>query len=244
MMSGRLNLEGRAQADWKREVENVTHLQSQVASLTEQLARSQAAESKSAVLREKLAAALASKSELRGRVRQLEDLGEKKDALVKDWNQALTGYEVEAGRLAEENQQLLREQEAVKSALYEFAEVLSADPPTELDDVKSLLATIRLLIVHSREKLGRPTERGSGIAKEDAYDSLQAEMKRLQNKNEQLVLEIEQLRIQESGRSDNDGNIERLISQVESYESLLQERTQTLEKCKSVFEEEKVPESN
>lgn len=238
-MSARLTPDTRAQADWRREVDTVTQLQGQLASLTEQLARSQAADGKATALREKLAASNAANSELRSRVRQLEEQNEKRDGLVKDWSLALGGFEAEVRRLAEENQQLVREQETVKSALLEIGGALTdneIDP--HIDDLGALVATVRILASQAGERLGRPTDRGSRQAREDTVETLQAEITRLQNKNEQLALENEQLRIQATDRSESD--VERLMGQVEKYQAMLQEQGQIVAQCGAAVEQEKV----
>ena len=109
--------EARAQtAEVRREQEKITQLQDQVIALREQLARSNA-DSKTNSLREKLAAANAVNSELRSRLRQLEEQVERRDQLVKDWNGSIGALEAELRRVADENQQLLREQDTVKSGL-------------------------------------------------------------------------------------------------------------------------------
>lgn len=100
-----------------------------------------------------------------------------------------------------------------------------------------MLATVRLLASRA-EKTGRPTDRGSKQAREEAVESLQAEVTRLQNKNEQLALENEQLRIQASDRSQAD--VDRLVAQVEKYQTMLQEQGEIVAHCEAAVEQEKV----
>lgn len=112
-------MSGRAQADWKREADTVTALQQQLAAMSDQLARSQTIDGKQVALREKLAASQATVGELRNHVRQLEDHAERRDSLAKDWSNTLGGFEAEVRRLADDNQLLARDLEAVKTALAE-----------------------------------------------------------------------------------------------------------------------------
>ena len=112
-------MSGRAQADWKREADTVTQLQHQLAVMSDQVARSQSTDGKAAALREKLAASQATVGELRTRVRQLEDHCDRRDALAKDWSLSVGGFEAEVRRLADDNQLLVRDLEAVKTALAE-----------------------------------------------------------------------------------------------------------------------------
>lgn len=54
-------------------------------------------------LRDKIAAANALNVELRNRVRSLEETNEKKDQLVKDWNDIIETFELELHKSIDEN---------------------------------------------------------------------------------------------------------------------------------------------
>ena len=107
----------RSQAAWKREAEKISLLQDTEVALREQLARSN--DGKSGALKEKLAGVNAVNSELRARIKQLEDQVDKRDLLVKEWNTAIGGIDSEIRRLVEDNQQASKDQDLLRNELAE-----------------------------------------------------------------------------------------------------------------------------
>ena len=103
--------------DYQREVDRVTKLQDMVVGLQEQLARQSAADGRQIGLRDKLATSLNLNTELRARLKSLEDSVERRDQVVKDWNEAIVHFDTELQKLSDENQQYAQERELVRSAL-------------------------------------------------------------------------------------------------------------------------------
>lgn len=90
------------------------------------------------------------------------------------------------------------------------------------------------------DRLNRQKEGGAEQAKDEAIDGLQSEVVNLQHKVEQLTLENEQLRIQWSDRRTDTGDVQKLISQVEKYQAMLQDQGEMVTQCGQAFEQEKV----
>ena len=103
--------------DYQKEVEKVTYLQEQIVALRDQIARGSATETRVATLKEKINVQNSLVSELRGRVKSMEENAEKKDALIKDWNCAIDQFEKEIQRVSEENHKHIQERELMRSAL-------------------------------------------------------------------------------------------------------------------------------
>ena len=101
-------------------------MQEQIVALRDQIARGSATETRVATLKEKINVQNSLVSELRGRLKSMEEAAEKKDTLIKDWNCAIDQFEKEIQRVSEENHKFVQERELMRSALnHVFALLLS-----------------------------------------------------------------------------------------------------------------------
>ena len=103
--------------EYQSEVNKVTELQEQMVSVRDHLSRSTNCEAKLAVVKEKLASSTGLISELRSRIKSMEESAEKKQELLKDWNSAIDEFEQEVKRVTDENQRHSQERELMRSAL-------------------------------------------------------------------------------------------------------------------------------
>ena len=90
--------------EYQSEVNKVTELQEQMVSVRDHLSRSTNCEAKLAVVKEKLASSTGLISELRSRIKSMEESAEKKQELLKDWNSAIDEFGQEVKRVTDENQ--------------------------------------------------------------------------------------------------------------------------------------------
>ena len=96
-------------------------------SVRDHLSRSTNCEAKLAVVKEKLASSTGLISELRSRIKSMEESAEKKQELLKDWNSAIDEFEQEVKRVTDENQRHSQERELMRSALNHVCSFHSVD---------------------------------------------------------------------------------------------------------------------
>ena len=113
--------------EYQSEVNKVTELQEQMVSVRDHLSRSTNCEAKLAVVKEKLASSTGLISELRSRIKSMEESAEKKQELLKDWNSAIDEFEQEVKRVTDENQRHSQERELMRSALNHVCSFHSVD---------------------------------------------------------------------------------------------------------------------
>lgn len=113
--------------EYQSEVNKVTELQEQMVSVRDHLSRSTNCEAKLAVVKEKLASSTGLISELRSRIKSMEESAEKKQELLKDWNSAIDEFEQEVKRVTDENQRHSQERELMRSALNHVRSFHSVD---------------------------------------------------------------------------------------------------------------------
>lgn len=88
----------------------------------------------------------------------------------------------------------------------------------------------------------------SGLEDRDAnVKALHAELHSANKRNEQLGLEVEQLKLQiaEAGdTSAKDQEIDRLVEQIEKYQAMMEEQAEMIGKYSEAFDQEKVEYNN
>ena len=83
----------------------------------------------------------------------------------------------------------------------------------------------------------------SGDDKDKIIKQLQQELNSSSKKNEQIQLEIEEMKLhltQYGNAQLKDQEIERLVDQIEKYQSMMQEQADMIAKYSEVYEQEKV----
>ena len=68
-------------------------------------------------MKDKIGAANSLNNELRNRVRVLEEINDRKDACIKDWNQTVEVFENELQKTIDDNGKLGQEREIVRNSL-------------------------------------------------------------------------------------------------------------------------------
>ena len=103
--------------EYQREVQKVTELQDMVIQLRDHIARSSNNDARLSGMKDKIGAANSLNNELRNRVRVLEEINDRKDACIKDWNQTVEVFENELQKTIDDNGKLGQEREIVRNSL-------------------------------------------------------------------------------------------------------------------------------
>ena len=110
--------------EYQREVQKVTELQELVIQLRDHIARSSNNDARLSGMKDKIGAANSLNNELRNRVRVLEEINDRKDACIKDWNQTVEIFENELQKTIDDNSKLSQEREIVRNSLQQVGLVM------------------------------------------------------------------------------------------------------------------------
>lgn len=232
----------------KREEDKTKELQDAVIVMREQLVKQAAIESRANNLKERLASVTQNNTELRNRVKSLEESSEHKDGLLIEWNQILTKLEKALGLIIEENTQMAREKEFAKSALSQLLKLVREGNVTDSSSIEdrtinhtsvlNLISKLQQGVSETIDKLENQRE-WKLVADERAtiIKCLQVELAAASQQRNEMTLEIDRLNIALAAQKAEDkGEVDRLVSHVEKYQAIIEDQAQMVGKYSEMLE--------